>query len=90
MTLSHIPRNEFEYGNSFIEWFSEEARQVEGKVAVSPTNTKMVNGVAAIEAITVNINNVDQHCTLNSLRHLLFMNNLQKIHKFLLYRHFWS
>ena len=33
-------RGEIGYGNSFIEWFSEEARRVGGEVAASPTNTK--------------------------------------------------
>ena len=33
-------RGEIGYGNSFIEWFSEEARGVGGGVAASPTNTK--------------------------------------------------
>ena len=33
-------RGEIVYGNSFIEWFSEEARRVGGEVAASPTNTK--------------------------------------------------
>ena len=31
---------EIEYGNSFIEWFSEEARRTGGEVAASPTQTK--------------------------------------------------
>ena len=33
-------RGEIVYGNSFIEWFSEEARRVQGEVAASPTNSK--------------------------------------------------
>jgi len=33
-------RGEIGYGNSFIEWFSEEARRVGGEVAASPSNTK--------------------------------------------------
>jgi len=33
-------RGEIGYGNSFLEWFSEEARRVQGEVASSPTNTK--------------------------------------------------
>ena len=33
-------RGEIGYGNSFIEWFSEEARRVGGEVAASPTTTK--------------------------------------------------
>ena len=28
------------YGNSFLEWFSEEARRVQGEVAASPVNNK--------------------------------------------------
>ena len=33
-------RGEIGYGNSFIEWSSEEARRVGGEVVASPTNTK--------------------------------------------------
>ena len=33
-------RGEIVYGNSYIEWFSEEARRVSGEVAASPVNTK--------------------------------------------------
>ena len=33
-------RGEIGYGNSFLEWFSEEARRINGEVAGSPTNTK--------------------------------------------------
>ena len=33
-------RGEIGYGNSFIEWFSEEARRLGGEVAASPSNTK--------------------------------------------------
>ena len=33
-------RGEIVYGNSFIEWFSEEARRVGGEVAASPVNNK--------------------------------------------------
>merc|ERR1719470_302886 len=33
-------RGEISYGNSFLEWFSEEARRINGEVASSPTNTK--------------------------------------------------
>lgn len=33
-------RGEITYGNSFIEWFSEEARRIYGEVAQSPTPTK--------------------------------------------------
>ena len=33
-------RGEIGYGNSFIEWFSEEARRINGEIAGSPTNTK--------------------------------------------------
>ena len=33
-------RGEIVYGNSFIEWFSEEARRVGGEVAASPVNSK--------------------------------------------------
>ena len=33
-------RGEIGYGNSFLEWFSEEARRSHGEVASSPTNTK--------------------------------------------------
>jgi len=33
-------RGEIGYGNSFLEWFSEEARRVNGEVACSPTSTK--------------------------------------------------
>ena len=33
-------RGEIGYGNSFIEWFSEEARRVGGEVAASPATTK--------------------------------------------------
>jgi len=33
-------KGEIAYGNSFIEWFSEEARRSHGEVAASPTNTK--------------------------------------------------
>ena len=33
-------RGEIVYGNSFLEWFSEEARRVQGEVAASPVNNK--------------------------------------------------
>eukprot|EP00090_Calanus_glacialis_P038179 TRINITY_DN6672_c0_g1_i1.p1 TRINITY_DN6672_c0_g1~~TRINITY_DN6672_c0_g1_i1.p1 ORF type:complete len:498 (+),score=139.20 TRINITY_DN6672_c0_g1_i1:130-1494(+) len=33
-------RGEIGYGNSFLEWFSEEARRINGEIAGSPTNTK--------------------------------------------------
>jgi len=33
---------EIGYGNSFLEWFSEEARRVGGEVAASPTNSKQM------------------------------------------------
>ena len=32
---------EIGYGNSFIEWFSEEARRIYGEVVQSPTSTKV-------------------------------------------------
>ena len=33
-------RGEIVYGNSFLEWFSEEARRVQGEVAASPVSSK--------------------------------------------------
>ena len=33
-------RGEVGYGNSFLEWFSEEARRVYGEVAPSPASNK--------------------------------------------------
>jgi len=33
-------KGEIGYGNSYIEWFSEEARRVTGEVAASPSNSK--------------------------------------------------
>jgi len=33
-------RGEIGYGNSYLEWFSEEARRINGEVAASPTKTK--------------------------------------------------
>jgi len=33
-------RGEIVYGNSYIEWFSEEARRISGEVASSPVNSK--------------------------------------------------
>ena len=33
-------RGEIGYGNSFLEWFSEEARRIQGEVAASPVSSK--------------------------------------------------
>ena len=33
-------RGEIGYGNSFLEWFSEEARRIHGEVAASPVSSK--------------------------------------------------
>jgi len=47
-------KGEVGYGNSFLEWFSEEARRIDGDVPQSPTNSKQMMfirqpiGVAAI------------------------------------------
>ena len=47
-------RGEIAYGSSFLEWFSEEARRMNGETVPSPTNTKQMVfirepvGVAAI------------------------------------------
>lgn len=35
-------RGELQYGNSFVEWFSEEARRIDGEVIASPTPTKRI------------------------------------------------
>lgn len=35
-------RGEVQYGNSFVEWFSEEARRIRGEVIPSPTPTKRI------------------------------------------------
>lgn len=35
-------RGELQYGNSFVEWFSEEARRIDGEVIPSPTPTKRI------------------------------------------------
>ena len=47
-------RGEVAYGSSFLEWFSEEARRMNGETVPSPTNTKQMVfirepvGVAAV------------------------------------------
>lgn len=35
-------RGEVAYGNSFIEWFSEEARRIDGEIIQSPVKTKQI------------------------------------------------
>lgn len=35
-------RAEVSYGNSFVEWFSEEARRIEGEILESPTPSKRI------------------------------------------------
>ncbi|XP_050714474.1 succinate-semialdehyde dehydrogenase, mitochondrial-like isoform X3 [Eriocheir sinensis] len=49
-------RGEMMYGNSFLEWFSEEARRVYGEVAQSPTTSKEMvfirQPIGVVSAIT--------------------------------------
>ena len=35
-------RGEVTYGLSFFEWFSEEARRIDGDVVAAPTNSKQL------------------------------------------------